>query len=104
MKDTWTIDLIWWITAVELPALASLFWLIWRNRRDLDDGFDTVRDRCEANVAAQKERLAAYKLEVAQSYASIAYLKEVEKRLTEHLVRIEDKLDRTTREERGTWS
>ena len=40
-----------------------------------------------------RESLAAYKLEVAKSYASIPYLKEVERQLTSHLVRIENKLD-----------
>ncbi|MEO5337115.1 MAG: hypothetical protein H7841_09510 [Magnetospirillum sp. WYHS-4] len=104
MKETWTVDLIWWITVVELPALAGLFWMIWRNRQDLDQSFDACRQRCDADVAAQKERLSAYKLEVAQHYASISYLKEVEKRLTEHLVRIEDKLDRSPRDHKGAWS
>lgn len=32
-------------------------------------------------------------MEVAQRYASIGYLKDVETRLTEHLLRIEAKLD-----------
>jgi hypothetical protein len=40
-----------------------------------------------------RDNLAAYKLEVAKNYASITYLKEVERRLTGHLIRIEDKLD-----------
>ena len=40
-----------------------------------------------------REALAAYKLEVAKSYATTGYLKDVEQRLTEHLVRIEGKLD-----------
>ena len=26
-----------WITAFELPALAGLFWLSWRNRREGED-------------------------------------------------------------------
>lgn len=93
MQETWTVDLIWWISAVELPALAGLFWLTWRNRRDADAAFNDCRSRCDSNVSGQRERLAAYKLEVAKSYASIAYIKEVEHRLTKHLIRIEDKLD-----------
>ncbi|TAN54916.1 MAG: hypothetical protein EPN26_06160 [Rhodospirillales bacterium] len=40
-----------------------------------------------------REALSAYKLEVAKSYASIGYIKDIERRLTEHLVRIESKLD-----------
>ena len=101
MKDTWTVDLIWWITVVELPAMAGLFWLIWRTRRDGDAALGSCRERCSADVISQRERLAAYKLEVAQHYASISYIKEVERRLTTHLVRIEDKLDRSVHETAG---
>ena len=82
MSDPLTIELIWWVTVVELPALAGLFWLNWRTRRDSEDGLST-----------QREALAAFKLDVARDYASIAHLKDVEKRLTAHLVRIEQKLD-----------
>ncbi|OHC74837.1 MAG: hypothetical protein A3G18_10360 [Rhodospirillales bacterium RIFCSPLOWO2_12_FULL_58_28] len=92
MHDTWTIDVIWWITAVELPALAGLFWLNWRNRQDAGDESDAVRYSCENGMARLRESLSAYKLEVAKSYASLGYLKEVEQRLTSHLIRIEDKL------------
>lgn len=94
MQETWTFDLIWWITVVELPALAGLFWLILRHRRDTDDTLDGCRERCSGDVSRARESLAAYKLDVAKNYASIPYLKEVERRLTTHLVRIEDKLDR----------
>ena len=95
MHPNWTLDLIWWITVVELPALGGLFWLAWRNRRDADAEFDDVRRRTDAAFAALREGLAAYKLEVATSYVSIPYLREVEARLTDHLVRIETKLDRS---------
>lgn len=93
MQIPWTLDLIWWITAVEMPVLAGLFWLIWRTRRDLEDAVDDARHETETGLSFMRESLAAYKLEVAKSYASIPYLKEVERRLTSHLVRIENKLD-----------
>ncbi|MBC8337133.1 MAG: hypothetical protein H8E39_00440 [Alphaproteobacteria bacterium] len=93
MQDSWTLNIIWWITAVELPALTGLFWLGWRNRRDADDAIIDARHEFETGLRHLREGLAAYKLEVAKSYASIPYLKEVERRLTSHLVRIENKLD-----------
>lgn len=95
------VDLVWWITAVELPALAGLYWLNWRTRRDADKSDASMRADMETGLAHLREGLAAYKLEVAKSYASIAYLKEVEARLTDHLVRIENKLDRTAGLARG---
>lgn len=91
--DHWTIDVMWWITAVELPALAGLFWIIWRVRHDTDTALDGLGHRVEAGLSQAREALSAYKLEVAKSYATTGYLKDVERRLTEHLVRIEAKLD-----------
>lgn len=88
-----SLDLVWWVTAVEVPALAGLFWLIWRVRRDLEVAADRLRRTQEMGLFGVRESLASYKLEVAKSYVSIPYLKEVEGRLTGHLVRIENKLD-----------
>lgn len=87
------IDTGWWITAVELPALAGLFWLVWRGRNEADARLDRIEHRVESGLGQCREALAAYKLEVAKTYATTGYLKDVERRLTEHLVRIEAKLD-----------
>lgn len=100
MEDAITIDLIWWITAVEIPVLTGLFWLIWRNRREHEADLQHHRQVTEKGLAQAREALAAYKLEVAKTYASISYLKDVERRLTGHLLRIESKLDNTQNMER----
>jgi len=76
------VDFVWWIQFVEIPALAGLFlWLL----------------KIKAQLARDVEGLtvadAALRLEIAKEYASIGYLKDVEKRLTEHLDKIEKKLD-----------
>jgi hypothetical protein len=97
MKGSWTIDLIWWITAFELPVLASLFWMIWRSRQEFEDDLADLREHSENALSNARENLSAYKLEVAKNYASIAYMKDVERRLTGHLVRIENKLDSSPR-------
>ena len=88
-------SLFLWVTMVEMPVLAGLFWLVWRNRRDGDAALADMRKGVEVSLAQVREALSAYKLEVAKSYASIAGLKEVEGRLTAHLLRIETKLDDT---------
>ncbi|MGY0715090.1 hypothetical protein [Azospirillum argentinense] len=77
-----TVDLVWWISAVELPVMGGLFWLITRLRND-----------SEAAQAKVRESLAAYKLEVAKTYVSFAMLRDVEQRLADHLLRIEAKLE-----------
>lgn len=86
-----------WVTAVEVPVLGALFWLIWRNRRDTDHRLDETQRRTDIAVSQAREALSAFKLEVARSYASISTMKDVETRLTAHLLRIETKLDETRR-------
>ena len=93
MQSIWTINLIWWISAVEIPALAGLFWLIWRNRKDSEATLSQQGQLINQTSLQSRESLSSYKLEVAKSYVSIGYLKDVERRLTAHLLRIEAKLD-----------
>jgi len=82
----------WWVAAVEVPVISGLFWILNRYRKEADDKLDRIRSITETNYIQVKEALSGYKLEVAKSYASINSLKEVEKRLVEHLLRIEEKL------------
>jgi len=89
MKET-TIDLIWWITVVDLPALAGLLWMIWRVRGDTESSVDELRDDFHE-----------FKLEVAKTYASQKDMRSIEKRLVEHLLRIESKLDATALKAEG---
>ncbi|MFQ5954016.1 MAG: hypothetical protein ACE5JZ_03020 [Kiloniellales bacterium] len=77
-----TVDFVWWIQFVEIPALAGLCWWVVR-----------IKAQLEQDVEDLKAADAAHRLEVAKEYASITYLKDVEKRLTEHLDKIETKLD-----------
>jgi len=91
--DHWSMDTAWWITAVELPALGGLFLLFWRSRHEADTRLDEIDHRLQVAASQAREALAAYKLEVAKTYATTGTLKDVERRLTEHLLRIEAKLD-----------
>ena len=93
MSETISFDLVWWISMVEIPALAGLLWLIWRTRRESEQTAQHSRRQCETNSGDMRERLSLYKLDVAKDYASIACLKDLERRLTSHLLRIEAKLD-----------
>jgi len=101
MQTASGLDIIWWITAVELPALAGLFWIGWRNFHSAQNEIDQVRHVAEVGLAHLRQNLDAYKLDVAKSYVSISYLRDVEERLTGHLIRIEEKLDLTRTERAG---
>jgi hypothetical protein len=64
---------LWWITAIELPALAGLLALYMKLR----------------------DAVVAEKLESLRNFASVSGVREIEQRLTSHLLRIEAKLDTT---------
>jgi hypothetical protein len=64
---------LWWITAIELPALAGLLALYMKLR----------------------DAVVAEKLESIRNFASVSGVREIEQRLTSHLLRIEAKLDTT---------
>ena len=87
--------LSWWVTMVDLPALGGMFWLVWRGRKESDEALQHLRDIIDARNAQLREALAAFKLEVAKTYASITDMRDLETRLVGHLLRIESKLDAT---------
>lgn len=90
-----TNDTILWITAVDLPALGGLFGMVWKTRREHETAIARLREVVESRNAQMREALAAFKLEVAKSYASITDMRDLENRLVGHLLRIEAKLDAT---------
>lgn len=94
MTAAWSIDMFKYLTAVELPLLGGMFWFFWRARRDGDAAFDDHRKSVDRAVGQLRDGIAAAKLDVAKNYASSESLKDVERRLTRHLLRIEAKLDR----------
>lgn len=87
--------LIWWITAVDLPVMSGLFWLILKTKNESEDSIDLLHETLEVRSSQLREALAAFKLEVAKTYASVTDMKDLETRIVAHLLRIESKLDRT---------
>ena len=87
--------ILWWISVIEVPAMAALFALILKSRRDHDADLDHIRNIMETRISQLRESLGAHKLEVARSYASHNDVREIEKRVIAHLLRIEAKLDQT---------
>ncbi len=87
--------LIWWITAVDIPALSALLWLIFQSRNEADEAIDTLHETLDVRSNQLREALSAFKLEVAKSYASVTDMKDLETRIVSHLLRIEAKLDHT---------
>ena len=95
MEDAEPLRLIWWITVVDLPAMAGLLALIWRTRRDCEGAHARAAKTLSTRTEQMRDGLNAHKLEVAKSYASVRDMNALEKRLVSHLERIEAKLDAT---------
>lgn len=92
MSGEWTINWVWWITAVEVPAFGCLFWLVLHGRREAERNLLRVYGDIQSNLNTVLENLAESKLEVARLYATVADLKEVEQRLTDHLLRLDERI------------
>lgn len=88
-------ELVWWITVFDLPAMAGLFWLIWRTRQETKSTTDHLHEMLDHRSDQLRDALHAFKLEVAKTYASQSDMRDLEKRLVNHLLRIEAKLDAT---------
>ena len=90
-------EYITWATMIELPIFLTLFRLMFKNRKELGDDIDNVKNNSDQAMSSTKDALAEFKLHVARNYVSINYLKDVEGRITNHLLRIEKKLDEVGR-------
>jgi hypothetical protein len=76
-------ELHWWVSVIELPALVGLFGLV-----------QMYKASCDKAVLELRTDLAAYKVLVATTFASTTYVKDIETRIITHLQKIEDKIDR----------
>jgi hypothetical protein len=91
----------WWIACVEIPLISALFWMIWNAKQTQEESYRQVHAMLEARTAQLREALSSFKLEVARTYAQISDLRDLESRLTGHLLRIEAKLDQTALKAEG---
>lgn len=85
------------VSIVAVPAVLGAYWLAWSSRQKAED----VEARASQKAADAEARLSSFMIEVAQKYASVAYLKDVENRLVQMVGEVKtsveklgDKLDR----------
>lgn len=90
-----TIDpsLRWLMDVLEAPIAVAVVWMLHRIRTDLDKRVDTADSRHSDGLSRTRDDLAAFKIEVARTYVPLSLIRDVDRRLTEHLVRIEERLD-----------
>ncbi|MCT4552141.1 MAG: hypothetical protein N4A44_00575 [Alphaproteobacteria bacterium] len=89
------IDIYWWISVIEIPILGLLFYLIRNNGEATIKGDEKLENKLDYQISELLKELSEFKLYSAKEYASISYIKDLEKRLTNHLIRIEEKVENT---------
>ena len=83
---------MWWTTAIEAPVLGCMFWLIHHGRREAERALLRIYREIQGNLNMVLDNLAQSKLEIARFYATVTDLKDVEQRLTDHLLRLETRM------------
>ena len=93
-------ELFSWVTMIEVPLFLGLFRMISKNRAHFEDSINDIKGVQEQKLSGCREALSEFKIHVARNYVSVNYLKDVENRITDHLLRIEKKLDNVGRGKR----
>jgi hypothetical protein len=91
------IEPTWWITAVEAPIVAALFWMIHGLRKDLHDRIERGDQRDSDALTRTREDLAQFKIEVARTYVPLSLIRDLDRRISDHLLRIEEKIEKVSR-------
>lgn len=91
------IEPLWWFTAVEAPIVAALFWMIHGLRRDLHARIERGDQRDSDALARTREELAQFKVEVARTYVPLSLIRDLDRRISDHLIRIEEKIEEVSR-------
>jgi hypothetical protein len=87
------IEPTWWISVIEVPVVAALFRMIYMLKQDIQNRIDRGDTRDSEAMSRTREDLAEFKLEVARTYVPLSLIRDVDQRLSSHLLRIEGKLE-----------
>lgn len=81
------------LALVQSPVAVWLFWTLHGIRRELDRRIETGDMRNGDVLSRTRDDVAAFKLEVARTYVPLSLIREMDRRVTEQLARIEKKID-----------
>ena len=87
----------WWITVIEAPIVAALFWMIHGLRKDKHERIDRGDQRDSDALTRTRDELAQFKVEVARTYVPLSLIRDLDRRISDHLIRIEEKLEEVSR-------
>lgn len=88
-------EYLWLISGIDIPMLMTMLWLAVKYYKETEQRLNELEKIYETLKGQFEQKLLDYKLHVANEYARITTLKEMERRVVSHLLRIENKLDVT---------
>ena len=87
------IEPTWWISVIKVPIVAALIRMIYGLKQEIQSRIERGDTRDSEAVARTRDELAEFKLEVARTYVPLSLIRDVDQRLSSHLLRIEGKLE-----------
>ena len=93
------IEPTWWISVIEVPVVAALFRMLYGLKQEIQNRIDRGDSRDSEAVSRTRDELAEFKLEVARTYVPLSLIRDVDQRLSSHLLRIDGKLEGLRRSE-----
>jgi hypothetical protein len=87
------IEPTWWISVIEVPVVAALFRMIYMLKQEFQNRIERADTRDSEAVSRARDELAEFKLDVARTYVPLSLIRDVDQRLSSHLLRIEGKLE-----------
>ena len=83
--------------AADAPVMLLLIWMLHVLRRDIAQRPEFHAQAPSAPAAPARDELVEFKLEVARTYVPLSLIRDLDSRLSLHLMRIEEKLDEVSR-------
>ena len=87
MPETLTMDSLWWVSIVQLPAIVALYGHVRRVRREARAAVDDLRHELELHLAHVRGGTVSCQLDHARRQPCATGLTEMESRLTRRLRR-----------------
>lgn len=88
-------DVLWLLAGVDIPVILSLLVAIIRHYKETEKRFNDHEKMCDLLRLELENKLIDQTVKMSNEYARISVVREVERRVVSHLLRIESKLDVT---------
>ncbi len=88
-------DVLWLLAGFDIPVILSLIVAIIRHYKETEKRFNDHEKMCDLLRLELEKKLIDETLKMSNEYARISVVREIERRVVSHLLRIESKLDVT---------